>query len=299
MCTTIIESGIDIPTANTMFIDQADRYGLADLHQLRGRVGRYKHRAYCYLLLPADRPIQDNAARRLKAIEQYSMLGAGFKIAMRDLEIRGAGNILGAQQSGHIAAVGYEMYCQLLERAVRQLRHEQVIEPARTHLELPVTGYLPKRYLNSVKHRIDAYRRLSRAATLDQWQAVVQDLTDAYGPPPQPAQGLFDLTELRIAASTIAVDAIKLDGPDVIFKSRNPLAVEKALSSATGRVTVVDGQTVYYRPPEQYLAPVTLMACLRKYLVEPLRTAERPLAFRPSDALPKRNANCSAKAGRR
>jgi len=127
VCTTIIESGLDIPTANTMFINQADHFGLSDLHQLRGRVGRYKHRAYCYLILPSDRPITDTAARRLKAIEQFSMLGAGFKIAMRDLEIRGAGNLLGKEQSGHIAAVGYEMYCRLLDQKAKKLKQQEAV----------------------------------------------------------------------------------------------------------------------------------------------------------------------------
>src|SRR5262245_52473539 len=163
--TTIIESGLDIPTANTMIIDRADQFGLADLHQLRGRVGRYKHRAYCYLLLPEDRPVTDVAAQRLRAIEQYAMLGAGFKIAMRDLEIRGAGNLLGAEQSGHIAAVGYEMYCHLLEQATHRLKQENYVEPAKTHLELPVAGSLPKSYIASDKFRMEAYRRLSRSAT--------------------------------------------------------------------------------------------------------------------------------------
>ena len=270
VCTTIIESGIDIPTANTIFIDQADHFGLADLHQLRGRVGRYKHRAYCYLLMPKDRPITDVSARRLKAIEQYSMLGAGFKIAMRDLEIRGAGNILGSQQSGHIAAVGYEMYCQLLERAARQLRHEQMVEPARTHLELPVSGYLPKRYISSVKLRIDAYRRLSRAATLQEYQDVVKDITDAFGPPPPKAQDLLDLTELRIAASTLEIDTIRLDGPDLIFSTLKPQSVDPLLQGAPGRVTNVDGRTIFYRPPANYLEPPTLIAVLRKLLVKPI-----------------------------
>ncbi len=120
LSTTIVESGLDIPNANTMFIDDADRYGLADLHQLRGRVGRYKHRAYCYLLVDENRHLSPEAARRLRAIEEFSQMGAGFALAMRDLELRGAGNILGTQQSGHIATVGYELYCALLERAVRQ-----------------------------------------------------------------------------------------------------------------------------------------------------------------------------------
>src|SRR5437870_12176453 len=126
LSTTIVESGLDIPNANTIFIDQADNYGLADLHQLRGRVGRYKNRAYAYLLLDAEKAVTPTAARRLKAIEEFTELGAGFKIAMRDLEIRGAGNILGTQQSGHIAAVGYELYCQLLENAVRQLKNQPI-----------------------------------------------------------------------------------------------------------------------------------------------------------------------------
>ena len=118
LATTIIESGLDIPNANTIFIDEADRYGLADLHQLRGRVGRYIHRAYCYLLLDPNKNLTSTSARRLKAIEEFSQMGAGFAIAMRDLEIRGAGNILGTQQSGHIAVVGYELYCSLLQQAV-------------------------------------------------------------------------------------------------------------------------------------------------------------------------------------
>src|SRR5690242_18847055 len=121
LATTIVESGLDIPNANTIFIDEADRYGLADMHQLRGRVGRYKHRAYCYLLIDPNKHLSPSAAKRMMAIEEFSEMGAGFAIAMRDLEIRGAGNILGVEQSGHIAAVGYELYCELLENAVRRL----------------------------------------------------------------------------------------------------------------------------------------------------------------------------------
>ncbi len=269
--TTIIESGIDNPTANTMFINRADNFGLAELHQLRGRVGRYKHRAYCYLLLPEDRPLTEVAARRLKAIEQYSMLGAGFKIAMRDLEIRGAGNLLGAEQSGHIAAVGYEMYCTLLEHAAKKLRHEPVIEPAKTHLELPIAGSLPKRHIPSDKHRMEAYRRISRAATLDELDAVVQSIKDAYGPPPKQAKILIDLTEVRIAASTLGVDTLKLEGPDLIFTARDPKKLASKFDSAPGRVSVLDDKTLYYRPPNNYLdPPETLLAVLRKLLVRPV-----------------------------
>jgi transcription-repair coupling factor (superfamily II helicase) len=270
--TTIIESGIDIPTANTMIIDQADIFGLAELHQLRGRVGRYKHRAYCYLMLPEDRPVNDKAVKRLRAIEQYAMLGAGFKIAMRDLEIRGAGNLLGAEQSGHIAAVGYDMYCQMLEHATKRLRHERVIEPAKTHLELPAIGQLPKSYISSDKFRMEAYRRLSRALSMDEYDAVIKDITDAYGKAPAPAQTYMDLTELRLAATLLQIDILKLEGPDLIFKTKAPQEVFKVFEGAPGRVSLIDETTVYYRPPSNYLEPVsTLLAVLRKLLVRPAR----------------------------
>ncbi|QDU32959.1 Transcription-repair-coupling factor [Poriferisphaera corsica] len=276
VATTIIESGIDIPTANTMFVNHADYFGLAQLHQLRGRVGRYKHRAYCYLLLPEERTVNETAAKRLKAIEQYSMLGAGFKIAMRDLEIRGAGNLLGSEQSGHIAAVGYEMYCLLLEHETKRLKNEPIIEPAKTHLELPITGSLPKRYISSDKYRMEAYRQISRASTLEQLEAVTQNLTDAYGPPPQQAQTLIDLTELRIAASTLEIDRLKLEADkDLIFTTHKVKNLENILTSAPGRVSVINPTTIYYRPPQNYLSPAaTLLAVLRKLIVRPIRDAK-------------------------
>src|SRR5258705_2340061 len=182
VCTTIIESGLDIPNANTIFINNADRFGLSELPQLRGRVGRWKHRAYCYLLLPSDRPVTPVAAKRLKAIEEYSHLGAGFKIAMRDLEIRGAGNILGPEQSGHIAAVGYEMYCQLLDRSVKELRGEVAAAPSETAIELGITGLIPKAYIPSDLRRMEAYRRISTAATADEVHKVAAELDQAYDP---------------------------------------------------------------------------------------------------------------------
>jgi transcription-repair coupling factor (superfamily II helicase) len=269
--TTIIESGIDIATANTMFINNADHFGLAELHQLRGRVGRYKNRAYCYLMLPEERPITDKAVQRLKAIEQYSMLGAGFKIAMRDLEIRGAGNLLGAEQSGHIAAVGYQMYCHLLEVEAKKMRNEKIVEPVKTHVELPVVGRLTPGYIPSDKHRMDTYRRLSRASTLAELDAVVSDMTDAYGRPPTVVQTLIDLTEVRVAASHLDIDSMKVDGPDVIFKTKQPQTLDRIMKDAPGRVSLIDAETVYFRPPANYLEPGTLMAVLRKLLVRPVR----------------------------
>jgi len=271
VCTTIIESGIDIPTANTMFINRADHFGLAELHQLRGRVGRYKHRAYCYLLLPEDRPLTEAGAKRLQAIEQYSMLGAGFKIAMRDLEIRGAGNLLGAEQSGHIAAVGYELYCQLLDHETKRMQTPNYVEPARTHLELPIKGGLTKRYISSDKYRMEAYRRISRADSLQELDLVVKDLTDAYGEMPAPADELIQLAEVRLAAGLLGVESIKLEGPDLIFRCRTPSKLDATFRGAPGRTSVVDDHHVYFRPPPAYLEPKTLLPVLRKLLVRPLR----------------------------
>ena len=272
VCTTIIESGLDIPTANTIFINHADRFGLADLHQLRGRVGRYKHRAYCYLLLPDDKPITDASAKRLKAIEQYTMLGAGFKISMRDLEIRGAGNVLGAKQSGHIATVGYEMYCQLLEKATKRIKNEPLIDPVHTHLELPIQAQIPKRYISSEKFRMEAYRRLSRASTPPELNDIASNLTDAYGPLPSPVHTLIDLTELRIAAATIGINSIKLDGPDLIFKTHYPHKLNPLLCHAPGRASIIDNETIYYRPPANFLeSPSSLLAVLRKLIVHSVR----------------------------
>ncbi len=156
VATTIIESGLDIPNVNTIFINEADKYGLADLHQLRGRVGRYKHRAYAYLMLESDRPVTPNAVKRLKAIEEFTLLGAGFKIALRDLEIRGAGNILGAEQSGHIESVGYELYCSLLETAARSLTNQPDRPLFECSVELKWRAYLPRDYVTSPRDQARA-----------------------------------------------------------------------------------------------------------------------------------------------
>ncbi len=165
LATTIVESGLDIPNANTIFIDEADKYGLADLHQLRGRVGRYKHRAYCYLLVDPNKYLSSASAKRLRAIEEFSDMGAGFAIAMRDLEIRGAGNILGTQQSGHIATIGYELYCELLEQAVRKLKQLPPRQSIDIRIDLPGETFIPRNYVPDMRMKIDLYRRLTRVTT--------------------------------------------------------------------------------------------------------------------------------------
>jgi len=252
--TTIIESGLDVPRANTMFIHDADRFGLADLHQLRGRVGRYKHRAYCYLLLPEGRPATPAAARRLRAIEQYAELGAGFQIAMRDLEIRGAGNILGAEQSGHITAVGYEMYCQLLEAAVRRLRGEKIEEVRRADVQLEVAAFIPNSYVPTETQRIALYRQLRRAAGAERLAEVADEIADMYGPLPDEVRRLVDLEEVRVAAGRAGIRSIHRRGADLTFTLEDvavvgPLFGQKSRREVQGAgvVRVLDPQTVVWR----------------------------------------------------
>jgi len=262
VCTTIIESGLDIPNANTIFINEADMFGLSQLHQLRGRVGRWKHRAYCYLVLP-PRPLRENAAKRLKAIEEYSHLGAGFKIAMRDLEIRGAGNILGPEQSGHIATVGYELYCQMLEEAARRLRNEPPPLRADAHVDIGVSTAIPRSYIPSERQRMDAYRRLTRCTRIEEVQRVVRDIADAHGPAPEELKVLAALMELRLLAGYFGIESIVRQEPDVVIKMASAERVQKALAGAPGRLSVVDEETLYYRPPPSYMKPETLLLVLR------------------------------------
>ena len=203
LATTIVESGLDIPNANTIFIDEADRYGLADLHQLRGRVGRYKHRAYCYLLVDPDKHLSPTATRRLRAIEEFSDMGAGFAIAMRDLEIRGAGNILGTQQSGHIAAVGYELYCELLEQAVRRLKQLPPKEAVDVEVDLPGEAYLPRTYVPDMRLKIDLYRRLARVADREQLAEIGAELVDRFGPRPPEVEHMLARHRAAIAGTRL------------------------------------------------------------------------------------------------
>lgn len=266
VCTTIIESGLDIPNVNTIFINNADRFGLSELHQLRGRVGRWKHRAYCYLLLPADRPVTPVAAKRLKAIEEYSHLGAGFKIAMRDLEIRGAGNILGPEQSGHIATVGYEMYCQLLEEATRQLKNEPKPTQPDAHIDIGLSAFIPRQYIPGDRQRMDVYRRLTRCTSMEMMAELVKDLHDAFGEPPRPAMLLFALTETRLLSGLFGVESVIKQPPDVILTVRDAARAQAALTGAPGTLRVVDARTVYFRPPPVYLEADTLLIVLRNLL---------------------------------
>ncbi len=247
VATTIIESGLDIPNANTIFIDDADQYGLADLHQLRGRVGRTKLRAYAYMIMNPNKLVTPNAQKRLKAIEEFTELGSGFKISMRDLEIRGAGNILGTEQSGHIAAVGYELYCQLLENAVRQLQQQPPKQAVDANVDLPWPAFLPRDYVPGQKLRIEVYRRLARIRDGNRLEDFRQELADRYGPPPEPVQWLLRTTEVRLLCSRWGIRSVHRDGKDLIFGYRNAKKANSLVAQSKGRLKVIDDTNVYLR----------------------------------------------------
>ncbi len=253
--TTIIESGLDIPTANTIFIDEADTFGLADLHQLRGRVGRYKHRAYAYLLMPEGRPITKTSVKRLKAIEEYSELGSGFKLAMRDLEIRGAGNILGAEQSGHIAAVGYDLYCRLLEQAVRELKHEEIEEHAEVDIDLLLDAFIPSAYIRSDVLKMEAYRRLARARTVDGVRTAEAELEDRYGPPPVPVVNLIAKHRVRVRLEPRRCTYFGVRGDHVLLKFEDRELATKGLKVGRGELRILTDRSAHLLLPPAVRTP--------------------------------------------
>jgi transcription-repair coupling factor (superfamily II helicase) len=210
VCTTIIESGIDMPSVNTLIVDRADLLGLGQLHQIRGRVGRAGQRAYAYLFHPADRILSEQAYERLRTIGEHTELGSGFKIAMRDLEIRGAGNLLGSDQSGHIAAVGYDLYVQLVAEAVAEARGEARPAPPSVAIDVPGDAHLPKDYVEAEDARLEAYRRLAAVSTTADVDDVGAEWADRYGPRPPPAENLLALARLRVAALTRGIDEIAM-----------------------------------------------------------------------------------------
>ncbi|MDB4749696.1 transcription-repair coupling factor, partial [Rubripirellula sp.] len=245
LATTIVESGLDIPNANTIFIDDADHYGLSDLHQLRGRVGRYKHQAHCYLMVAQHKHLSPEATKRLRAIEEFSQMGSGFAISMRDLEIRGAGNLLGSQQSGHIAAVGYEMYCQLLEDAVRQVQNLAPKLSADVDIDLPVEAYLPEEYAPDLRHKIDLYRRMAKIDDASQIQDVRDELRDRFGPLPAAVSRMLELAELRLDAAAWQIAAITSDARFIILHYTNRRQMERLVKTSSIAIRIVDRQRAY------------------------------------------------------
>ena len=229
VCTTIIESGLDMPNVNTLILERADRFGLAQLYQLRGRVGRSEHRAYAYLLVPRGRRITEAADHRLQAILEASELGAGFRIAMRDLEIRGAGNILGASQSGHIQEVGLDLYTQLLNEAVRELEEEGgssdgvEIPPELPRIELPMDARIPEDYVDHLPTRLAVYQRLAKMSDADYIPEIREELRDRFGPLPEEVENLLTLVSLRTLAADVGVESIVQGNDAIVLSLRVPV----------------------------------------------------------------------------
>ncbi len=266
LATTIVESGLDIPNANTIFIDEADKYGLADMHQLRGRVGRYKHRAYCYLLIDPDKHLSSTASRRLRAIEEFSDMGSGFAIAMRDLELRGAGNILGTQQSGHIAMVGYELYCELLEQAVRRLKKLPPKEVVDVTLDLPGEAYIPRTYVPDMRLKIDLYRRLVRIASQSELDELAAEFVDRFGARPKEVDRMLSRAQLRLLAHGWQIGSIHLEDEFVVFSYTRRRKIEQLAKQSAGQLRIVDGQSAYLPISKEFEAADDLMSMLKMLL---------------------------------
>jgi transcription-repair coupling factor (superfamily II helicase) len=218
VCTTIVEIGLDIPRVNTILIEDAHFMGLSQLYQLRGRVGRSDRQAYCYLLYPRGAPLTEEAEARLRAMQEFVELGSGFKLAMRDLEIRGAGNLLGPEQHGHLAAVGFDLYSRLLDEAVRELRGQMVEEPPEATIDLGVDAYLPDDYVADEGQRLALYRKLAAARSVDDADGVAEEITDRYGAMPEPVQHLVEVVRLRALAREAGVTAIARERERISIK---------------------------------------------------------------------------------
>ncbi len=245
VCTTIIESGLDMPNVNTLIVERADRFGLAQLYQLRGRVGRSQHRAYAYLLAPRGRSMTEAAEMRLQAILDASDLGAGFRIAMRDLEIRGAGNVLGADQSGHIQEVGLDLYTQLLQEAVRELERDQGPdnlaspsvndEPAR--IEIPLSAGIPEDYISHLPTRLSVYQRLAKLTERRELPEIREELLDRFGPVPEEVENLMKVAEIRALAGAAGAESVIRAGDSIVISLRHPVGgartpLQRALGAA-------------------------------------------------------------------
>jgi len=247
--TTIIESGIDIPNANTIIINRADRFGLAELYQIKGRVGRSPKKAYAYLLTPEEEILSDVARTRLRAIQELSELGAGFRIAAQDLESRGAGNLLGKQQSGHIAAVGIDLYTEMMEEAMSELRGEDVSQEPDTQMNLRASAYIPESYIYDVSLRLQAYKEISAAGTDDALDDIADGLRDRYGELPEPAVNLMEIMKVKLLARQSLVSRIDgaMDSVTVTFSENARIAPDKVMAivrRSGGRIRLIPEYTL-------------------------------------------------------
>jgi transcription-repair coupling factor (superfamily II helicase) len=243
LATTIVENGLDIPNANTIIINRADRYGLSQLYQLRGRVGRSDRPAYAYLMIPPQEALSPVARKRLAAIKEFSDLGSGFRVAALDLEIRGAGNLLGGEQSGHIDAVGFEMYMKLLEEAVRELKGEEIEDDVRATVNLGVDLKIDESYVPEMNQRLMVYRKIAATRTEKDLDKVLEEIRDRYGPLPSSILNLAEYGRVRVIADRLGVDAIDREGKIVVIKFRpqtrvDPMRLVKVVHEYPGATLV-------------------------------------------------------------
>jgi transcription-repair coupling factor (superfamily II helicase) len=217
VCTTIIETGLDISNANTLILERADAFGLSQLHQLRGRVGRGRERAYAYFLYPPEKPLTETAYDRLSTMAAHTDLGAGMQIAMKDLEIRGAGNLLGGEQSGHIAGVGFDLYVRMVGEAVAAFKGEHDAETAEVSVELPVDAHLPVAYIAAERLRLEAYKKIAAASDSAALDEIKAELVDRYGPLPEETLALFEVAALRNHARSVGISDITAQGKYIRF----------------------------------------------------------------------------------
>ena len=247
VCTTIIETGVDIPNVNTLIIEEADHMGLAQLHQIRGRVGRSNRHAYAYLTYRKGKVLTEVSQKRLSAIREFAEFGSGFKIAMRDLEIRGAGNVLGAEQSGHLVSVGYDLYLQLLEEAAAELKGEPAPRRTVCTADLLVSANLPASYVPDSATRVDLYRRIALISCLEEYRDMQDELLDRFGDLPKPAQALLDIALLRADASGVGIsDIVQKNGKlQLTFDPRDLEAGAEVCAGYRGRMLMAAGEKPY------------------------------------------------------
>jgi transcription-repair coupling factor (superfamily II helicase) len=226
LCTTIIESGLDMPNVNTLIVYDADRMGLSQLYQLRGRVGRSSRLAYAYFTYRRDKILSETAEKRLKAIKEFTEFGSGFKIAMRDLEIRGAGNLLGTQQHGHMASVGYDMYCRLLEESVREIKGDIKEEYIETTIEIPINAYIPSEYIEDEMLKIEIYKKIASISNNEEKMDIEEEIIDRFGDVPKALENLINIAYIKALAQRAKILSIRQLNKDILIGFKNSQVID-------------------------------------------------------------------------
>jgi transcription-repair coupling factor (superfamily II helicase) len=296
LATTIVENGLDIPNANTIIINRADRYGLAQLYQLRGRVGRSDRAAYAYLLIPPEESLSPVARKRLSAMKEFSELGSGFRVAALDLEIRGAGNLLGGEQSGTIDTVGFEMYMKLLEETIRELKGEDLEDDVRAPVNLKLDFRLDELYVPDMNQRLMIYRRMAGARSVDEIGRLVDEVRDRYGPAPTAVLNLADFARIRVLADALGVETIDRTDAAIVIKFRQKTKVDlanvMALVQERGDLQLLPPNSLKLDLKYKPASPLQVIAESRK----PQFQAPKPQAHRPKAKIERKPSWWAARA---